>query len=64
VSTSVVLWSKGLSKSVPNIITSYIDYMRFVAFMTVRFIKFFHILFSLFYFISLYIWLCVLYASV
>jgi hypothetical protein len=60
VSTSVVKWSNNLSSRVSAIVRSYIDHMRFVAYMAIPFIKLFHF----FYFISLYMWLYILYASV
>ena len=56
VSTSVVKWSEGLSNRVSIIIRRYIDHMA------VSFITFLHVL--LFYLVSLYIWLYVLYVSV
>jgi hypothetical protein len=56
--TSVVKWSEGFSNRMSIIIRRYIACMRFAAYMAVL-----HIIFW-FYFVSLCIWLYVLYASV
>ena len=47
-------WSEGLSNKVSNIIRRHTDYMKFAA----------SFIFFWFYFVSLYIWLYVLYAFV
>ena len=60
-SISVVKWSEGLSNRVSIIIRSYVDDMRFARYMA-RLSLF--VIFFWFYFVSLYISLYVLYASV
>ena len=42
VSTSVVTWHEGLSNRVSNIISRYMDRMKFAANIAVSFNKFFH----------------------
>ena len=55
--------SECLSNRVSNIIRSYIDHMKFAAFMAFSFIIFLHVLLVL-SFLSLCIWLYVLYTFV
>jgi len=62
VSTSVVKWSDGVSNRVSIIIRRYVDHMRFAVYKVALLIIFFYILFC--YFVSFYIQLYVLYASV
>jgi len=62
VSTSVVKWGEGPSNRVSVIIRRYIDQMKFAAHMAVRLSRSF--IFLWFYFVSLYIWLYVVYAFV
>jgi len=59
-----VKWSEGLSNRVSVIIRRYIDRMKFAVYVTVPFITFFRFFWFYSYFVSLYIWLYVLYASV
>ena len=61
VSKNVVKWIEYHSNRLSNIIRRYIDQMKFAAYMAVWFI---FSIFYWFYFVSLYVGLCVLYASV
>jgi len=64
--TGCLIWSRTCTdslarhKRVSNIIRKYTDHMKFAAYMVFSFIIFCHVLLFPF-FLSLYIWLCVLY---
>ena len=59
---SKVEWSEGLCNRVSNIIRRYIDHMKFAV--SLRFRLSHSFMFFWFHYLSLYIWLYVLYALV
>ena len=58
-SKSVVKWNEGLSNRASIIIRTYIDQMKFIAYVVLSFYDIFSIFFW-FYFVLLYIWFYVL----